>query len=307
MAKNSIRLNNMSEEEINKNTPLSDEELSRLIQASRDDTFKAKAIKNKTEEDFKKVSLHDIAKKYNQQAELKEEAESSKEKAESSKEEAESSKEEGIKEENIKNNDTKSNIKEDKDNIIKKNDDNKLDANHKENDIEPEEFDTDTKIQVSNKIDETQHMKILENAKKKAFEKGKAAALLEIKEGSDAAIARLTSISEKISKTENLDLIELENLISNKILSLSSELTGKIIKAIPTEFLKKIQSFVASLDNNDGKIQICISEDDYKILEKNKDIKSKLKEMNFTSNTDLGNGEVILLVNGIRIKQTLES
>ena len=293
MAKNSIKLNNMSEEEINKNTPLSDEELSRLIQASRDDTFKAKAIKNKTEEDFKKVSLHDIAKKYNQQAELKEETESSKE--------------EGIKEENIKNDDTKSNIKENKENIIEKNDDNKLDANHKENDKEPEEFDTDTKIQVLNKIDETQHMEILENAKKEAFEKGKAAALLEIKEGSNAAIARLTSISEKISKTENLDLIELENLISNKILSLSSELTGKIIKAIPTEFLKKIQSFVASLDNNDGKIQICISEDDYKILEKNKDIKSKLKEMNFTSNTDLGNGEVILLVNGIRIKQTLES
>ena len=293
MAKNSIKLNNMSEEEINKNTPLSDEELSRLIQASRDDTFKAKAIKNKTEEDFKKVSLHDIAKKYNQQAELKEETESSKE--------------EGIKEENIKNDDTKSNIKENKENIIEKNDDNKLDANHKENDKEPEEFDTDTKIQVSNKIDETQHMEILENAKKEAFEKGKAAALLEIKEGSNAAIARLTSISEKISKTENLDLIELENLISNKILSLSSELTGKIIKAIPTEFLKKIQSFVASLDNNDGKIQICISEDDYKVLEKNKDIKSKLKEMNFTSNTDLNNGEVILLVNGIRIKQTLES
>ena len=293
MAKDSIRLNDMSEEEINKNTPLSDEELSRLIQASRNNTFKAMAIKNKPNEDFKKVSLHDIAKKYNQQAELKEEAESSKEK--------------GIKEENNNNDDTKSNIKENKENEIEKTDNNKLDANHKENDKEAEEFDTDTKIQVSNKIDETQHIEILENAKKEAFKKGKAAALLEIKEGSDAAIARLTSISEKISKTENLDLIELENLISNKILSLSSELTGKIIKAIPTEFLKKIQSFVASLDNNEGKIQICISEDDYKVLEKNKDIKSKLKEMNFTSNTDLDNGEVILLVNGIRIKQTLES
>lgn len=292
MAKNSIRLNNMSEEEINKNTPLSDEELSRLIQASRNNTFKAKAIKNKTNEDFKKVSLHDIAKKYNQQAQLKEEAESSKE--------------QDIKEDNIKNDDTKSNILESKVNIIEKAEDNKLDAKHKENNKESEEFDTDTKIQVSNKIDETQHLEILENEKKEAYEKGKAAALLEIKEGSDAAIARLTSISEKISKTENLDLIELENLISNKILSLSSELTGKIIKAIPTEFLKKIQSFVASLDNNEGKIQICISEDDYKVLEKNKDIRSKLKEMNFTSNTDLDNGEVILLVNGIRIKQTLE-
>lgn len=290
---NSIKLNNMSEEEINKNTPLSDEELSRLIRASRDDTFKAKAIKNKTEEDFKKVSLHDIAKKYNQQAELKEETESSKE--------------EGNKEENIENDDTKSNIKENEENIIEKNDDNKLDANHKENDKEPEEFDTDTKIQVSNKIDETQHMEILENAKKEAFEKGKAAALLEIKEGSDAAIARLTSISEKISKTENLDLIELENLISNKILSLSSELTGKIIKAIPTEFLKKIQSFVASLDNNEGKIQIFICEDDYKVLEKNKDIKNKIKEMNISHKPDLLQGEVEMSVNGIRIKQKLES
>ena len=51
-------------------------------------------------------------------------------------------------------------------------DDNKQ-MNHKENDKEPEEFDTDTKIQVLNKIDETQHMEILENAKKEAFEKGK--------------------------------------------------------------------------------------------------------------------------------------
>ncbi len=52
------------EEETEKNTPLSDEELSSLIKASREDTFKIKEIKNEVSEDFKKVSLHDIAKKY---------------------------------------------------------------------------------------------------------------------------------------------------------------------------------------------------------------------------------------------------
>ena len=60
-----VRLMQMSEDN-DKNTPLSDEELSRLIKASREDTFKMKAIKKETSENFKKVSLHDIAKKYNQ-------------------------------------------------------------------------------------------------------------------------------------------------------------------------------------------------------------------------------------------------
>ena len=83
---------------------------------------------------------------------------------------------------------------------------------------------------------------------------------MQIKEGSDAAVAKLNSISEKISKTDQLDLTELENIISNKILDLSSELTGKIIKALPTEFLKKIKSFITTLENNDGKIDIFISE-----------------------------------------------
>ena len=37
------------------------------------------------------------------------------------------------------------------------------------------------------------------------------------------------------------------------------------------------------LENNDGKIEIFVSEDEYKVLEKNKDIKNKLNEMNLNS------------------------
>ena len=84
----------------------------------------------------------------------------------------------------------------------------------------------------------------------------------------------------------------MENIISNRILDLTSELTGKIIKALPTEFLKKIQSFIETLENNDGKVEIFINENDFKIMEKNKDIKPKLKEMNISHKADLANGEV---------------
>ncbi len=282
---------NILNEEDNDNSPLSNEELSRLIQATRDNTFKIKEIKNQVSKEFKKVSLHDIAKKYNEEVDLKNEPEDKKEKKIES----------------------KTDINEDHNNKINTVEKSNKELNKKENinNLVSNKEDVRDKvveeIVEEKKINETEHLKILENTKKENFEKGKEAAYLEIKEGSDAAIAKLNSISDKILKTDKLDLSELENIISNKILQLSSELTGKIIKAIPTEFLKKIKSFVASLDNNDGKIDIFISDEDFKVLEKNKDIKGKLKEMNITGKAELLNGEVELLINGIRIKQKLES
>ena len=89
-------------------------------------------------------------------------------------------------------------------------------------------------------------------------------------------------------------------------MELSSELTGKIIKALPTEFIKKVKSFISTLDNNNGKIEIFISTEDYKVLEKNKEIKGKLKELNIKSKDELSNGELELQINGIRIKHKLE-
>ena len=70
MNNDSLVPNAFNEEDNDKNTPLSDEELSRLIKASREDKFKMKEVKKDTSENFKKVSLHDIAKKYNQSIEL---------------------------------------------------------------------------------------------------------------------------------------------------------------------------------------------------------------------------------------------
>ena len=107
--------------------------------------------------------------------------------------------------------------------------------------------------------------------------KRKREAYSEIKEGADAAIAKLNSISDKISKTDQLDLTELENIISNKILELSSEFNRKNNKSSSYRIFKKIKSFIATLENNDGKIEIFISDDDFKVMEKNKDIKPKLK------------------------------
>ena len=289
MTNKSVSSKMNSEEETEKNTPLSDEELSRLIKASKDDKFKAKEISNKLSDDFKKVSLHDIAKKYSKKVQPKKEANNE-------------NKLENKETQNLNNE-----IKEDKVNTTNDKNDEEENQSNIDNDTKIKEDQTNNNLQEKKIIQEDEHLMIIESTKKESFEKGKETAYSEVKEGVDVAIAKLNSISDKIAKTDQLDLVELENLISNKILNLSSELTGKIIKAIPTEFLKKIKNFVSTLENNDGKIEIFISEDDYKILEKNKDIKGKLKEMNIANKPGLLNGEVELLVNGIRIKQKLES
>ena len=63
---------------------------------------------------------------------------------------------------------------------------------------------------------------------------------------------------------------------------------------------------MATLENNDGKIEIFVNEDDFKVMEKNKDIKPKLKKMNISHKAELSNGEVILQINGIKIKHKIQ-
>lgn len=284
----SAKVNN---EELDKDTPLSDEEISRLIRASSETPFKRTAIKEEMAEEFKKVSLHDIAKKYSKDIFSKKEVH------EDSKNEQNDNKNEEIKDANETEIEK---TQSEKENIL---DTNTSIEKEKSDSQEPEE----KKVEKTKTFEQEEHLKILEEEKKVAFEKGKQEAYSEIKEGADAAIAKLNSISDQIAKTDQLDLTELENIISNRILDLTSELTGKIIKALPTEFLKKIQSFISTLENNDGKVEIFINENDFKIMEKNKDIKPKLKELNISHKADLANGEVTLKINGIEIKHKIQS
>ena len=66
MIKNNLSSNLNNSEKSDDNNPLSNEELSRLIKASKEGAFQSKKIKKDIEENFKKVSLHDIAKNYSQ-------------------------------------------------------------------------------------------------------------------------------------------------------------------------------------------------------------------------------------------------
>ena len=63
----------VDDNELDKDAPLSDEEISRLIKASGETSFKRKEIKKEMNESFKKVSLHDIAKKYGKDLSVKQE------------------------------------------------------------------------------------------------------------------------------------------------------------------------------------------------------------------------------------------
>ena len=271
--------------------PLTEKELSRLIRASKTSIFKAKEIKKEMNNNFKKVSLHEIAK----QAQI--------EKSKTN-----------IEEKNI-NNDENPKVEEDDDDKKKKEiieekfenkeredlgDKNLLETG-KETNLEEKIDKSDISKEENKTISNEDYEIALESARKEGYEEGKQKAFAEIKDGADAAIANLRSITQEISKIENMDLSEIESIISNKILELSSELSGKIIKALPADFIKKIKKFVASLENIDGKIEIFISEEDYKVLEKNKDVKKEILNLNISSSSKLGVGELELSINGVKI------
>jgi flagellar biosynthesis/type III secretory pathway protein FliH len=246
------------EEENNK--PLSDQEISSLIKASKDNKFNAVELKVKHKENksFKKVSLHDIAKKAN------------------------------IGESKA----TIDTISKEKEGLTK-------------NKVLTEEINDDKKNEkIEEKlINEEDHLEAVEKEKKLAYEKGKLDALNEIKEGSEAAIAQLKKVTETISKVDELDLKNIETLLVEKVLELSSDLSGKIIKALPTEFIKKITKLVSQLENIEGNIEIFINEEDLNVIESDKNIKKNIKKLNLFSKSDLKSGEVELKVNGITVSQ----
>ena len=162
-------------------------------------------------------------------------------------------------------------------------------------------------IQISEKknIDEDEHFKVLEEAKKVAYEKGKIDTLNEIKEGSDAAIAQLKKVIDNISKVEELDLKVFEENIEKKFSELIFDFTGKVIEELPEEFLKKIKILLSQLENIEGNIKIFINEIDFKVIESNKNIKNEIKKLHISPDKDLNHGEIELKVNGITIRKTI--
>ena len=280
-------------EEVTKK-PLSDEELSSLIKASNVSKFNEVElkVKKRESESFKKVTLHEIAKQINNLNEEK-----------------------NIKE-NKKNNVDKQEINENKKNNDEENKHNELDQNKNEDTKESENIDQDEKNEINSKanieekqkknIEEDEHLRVLEEEKNIAYKKGKSDAFNEIKEGSDAAIAQLKKVVENISKVEELDLQNFEKVIQEKIIEITSDLTGEIIKELPSKFIKKIKSLLAQLENVDGNIDIFINEEDHKVIENNKNIKNEIKNLCLYPSKELQHGEIELKVNGISIRKTIK-
>ena len=272
--------------------PLSDEELSSLIKASNNSKFNEVELKVKKNENesFKKITLHDIAKQINQQ-----------------------NKEKNIKEDTQNNtnqlepgDEKKENINEKKDEIkneqLTESKDNNQSSDKKINtDLVNEEI----KVSEKKKINEDEHLKILEEEKKLAYEKGKSDTLNEIKEGSDAAIAQLKKVIDSVSNVEELDLKAFEDNIEKKFSELVFDFTGKVIEELPEEFLKRIKVLLSQLENIEGNIKIFINERDFKVIESNKNIKNNIKKLNINPAKDLNHGEIELKVNGITIRKTI--
>ncbi len=295
---NNNKINNFENSDEVSKKPLSEDELASLIKAGNQSTFNEVELKVKTNksEVFKKVTLHDIAK---QAKEVKKNAQVDKNI------EVDQNTENSNKEVN-KNNDEKNN------NNIKKEE--KKDKKIDETDNSYEDNDIDLKVSKKDeiekeeniKIEEQEHLKVLEAEKQLAYEKGRREVLNEIKEGSDAAIAQLKKITETISKVEELDLKNLEKMMEEKVLELSSDLCGSVIKSLPAEFLKKIKKLTTQLENIEGNVNIFINEEDYNVIANNKNIKKDIEQLKIFSSKNLDHGEIELKVNGITIKNTIK-
>ena len=273
--------------------PLSDEELSSLIKASNNKKFNEAELKVKKNENesFKKITLHDIAKQINQKNKekiIEEDKKSNLNQLKSVEGEKESIEEE---KDNYKNNE----IVENKD-------------SNEEINKEPNASINNENIKTEDKksIYEEEHIKLLEEEKKIAYEKGKTDALNEVKEGSDAAIAQLKKVIDSISKVEELDLRSFEKNIEEKVIELVNNLTGKIIEELPKEFVKQIKDLLLQLENIEGNIAIYINERDYRVIESNKNIKNEIEKLSIKPDKELNHGEIELKVNGITIRKTIK-
>ena len=284
-------LQNEETEKVSKK-PLSDEELSSLIKASNNNKFNEIELKVKKNENesFKKITLHDIAKQINQQNKEK------------------------IIEENKKTNSSQPKSSEDrKENIEKEKGENK--NNDKiENKENKEESNKESNVSIKSEniktegqktIDEKEHLKLLEEEKKLAYEKGKIDTLNEVKEGSDAAVAQLKKLIDSISRVEELDLRNFEKNIEEKVIELVNNLTGKIIEEFPKEYIEQIKDLLSQLENIEGNIVIYINERDYKVIESNKNIKNEIEKLSIKPDKELNHGEIELKVNGITIRKTI--
>ena len=298
MNNNEHKTNDFKNSEEVSDKPLSDDELSSLIKASKESTFNEIELRVKQDEveSFKKVTLHDIAKQ--EKKDIKED--NLNKKLNNTKDNTET-----------KNN-TQIDNTEEIENVIDnvQSNENKIEENDADNKKEIGENDSSKKHQeteVENKpIDSNEHLRILEEEKNIAYEKGKNDAYNEIKEGSDAAIAQLKKITESISKVEELDLKNFEDIVEKKVLELASDLAGNTIKDIPSAFIKKIKNLMSQLENIQGNISIYLNEEDLKSLESNKDIKKEIKNLNLYSSNDLGNGQIELKVNGITVRNVMK-
>ena len=272
--------------------PLSDAELSSLIKASNNKKFNEAELKVKKNENesFKKITLHDIAKQINQKNKekiIEEDKKSNLNQLKSVEGEKESIEEE---KDNYKNNE----IVENKDSNEEINKEPNASINNE-----------DIKTEDKKSIYEEEHLKLLEEEKKVAYQKGKTDALNEVKEGSDAAIAQLKKVIDSISKVEELDLSSFEKNIEEKVIELVNHLTGKIIEELPKEFIKQIKDLLSQLENIEGNISIYINERDYKVIESNKNIKNEIEKLSIKQDKELNHGEIELKVNGITIRKTI--
>jgi flagellar biosynthesis/type III secretory pathway protein FliH len=154
-----------------------------------------------------------------------------------------------------------------------------------------EQENNSTSSQVDN-LDEIE----LENIKKDEFEKGYNSALAEFEKSMALEKTSLNELVESVFKINEKTQNELETFLKEEIFKLASEFIGMLITEHPDKFLKKIKTSAAVLISETKKIELIMNQTDFKLLEKNTDLK-KL-DFTFSCEPELRRGEFRLVNNG---------
>ena len=103
----------------------------------------------------------------------------------------------------------------------------------------------------------------------------------------------LAKTAEALFGASNLIVVEMENQISDFVLSLASDLAGTKIDKLPAPFFKKITRVAKQIAGNENEVTVHLNPDDYKVVNASKDMTNFCYKFQEKDNLKRGEFEVL--------------
>lgn len=136
----------------------------------------------------------------------------------------------------------------------------------------------------------------------RGFVEGKEAADIEAKKNLNSGLLALENARKSILDLNASHFINLREQIAAQILSLSSERVGLAIKDLPEEFFSKIEALIETIGQTTQSPIVYLNPDDLKSIQDSISAQEENVGFNFRSQDDLMNGDIIIEIGSISIK-----